>query len=205
MTVLKHRRVDYSFGTGLIDFLVENHTTLRGKVLKLESLSRKTRAWGLEPELSQSQFLAALRSAVEACPYLDLAKVGREEVVAFALDAKSPFSLLQMLLASNHGAYELLTPSMRLYVRHGTRYLAGEDVPCLDIAKVWVHPRARDRGLFTRLIEQVEASIGMAIYIESIVNPILVPFFIRRGYTCQYPEALRPCFFLLPTNEGVQE
>ena len=70
----------------------------------------------------------------------------------------------------------------------------------MDIAKVWVQPRARSRGVFTRLIEQVEASNGMAIYIESIVNPILVPFFARRGYTIQDPEATRPCFYRLQPN-----
>ena len=93
-----------------------------------------------------------------------------------------------------------MTPSMTLYVRHGTRYLAGEDVPCLDIAKVCVQPRSRSRGVFTRLIEQVEGSIKMAVYIESIVNPILVPFFARRGYTIQDPEAIRPCFYRLQPN-----
>ena len=108
-TALRRILMDSTFGTGLIDFLVEHHKTLRGKVIKLESLSRKTRAWGLEPELSGSERLSALSLAVEACPYLDLAKVGHERVVAFAIDPKNPFSLLQMLLASNHGSFELLT------------------------------------------------------------------------------------------------
>lgn len=194
---MRRRRANSSFATGLVDFLVENHINLRGKVIKLESLSRRTSAWGLEPELSGRERLSALGIAVESCPYLDLASVGHESVVAFYIDAKDPFSLLQMFLASNHGSYELVTPTMTLYVRKHSRNLEGDYVLCLDIAKVWVNPRVRRMGEFTRLIEQVEKSTEVAVYVESILNPVLVPFFTRRGYTSRYPDSLAPSFYRL--------
>ncbi len=197
INMFRVRRADHSFGKGLIDFLVYRHIKLRGKILKIESLSQKTRVWGLEPNLCGPARLSALIAAVEACPFLALARVGRETGVAFAFDAKDPFPLLQMLLQSTHGSFELETPSMRLYVRHGSRTLGGIEVPCLDIAKVSVSPRRRKKGIFTRLIEQMEQTIEMAIYVENIQNPILVPFFSKRGYTLQDPEALLPCYYRL--------
>ena len=42
----------------------------------------------------------------------------------------------------------------------------------------------------------------MAIYIESIVNPIILPFFTRRGFATQDLEAIRPCFYCLHTNSN---
>ena len=35
----------------------------------------------------------------------------------------------------------------------------------------------------------------MAIYIESIRNPVLIPFFKKRGYILQEPVASRPCIY----------
>jgi len=188
-------RPDYTFGTGLTDFLLENHKALRGKFLRLETLSRQTHAWGLEPELTGTERISALSLAIEASPYLDLATLGGNRIVAFAFNGNTPFPLLQMFLTSSLDAIELETSDIRVYVRRGSRFLNGEETPCLEIAKVTVPQRKQRKGILTEFITQIEAHFQMAIYIESIRNPVLIPFFRKRGYTLQEPVASRPCFY----------
>ena len=74
---------------------------------------------------------------------------------------------------------------MSVYVRKGRRYLEGQTMDCLDIGTVTVDERHRGKGHFTKFLlrfEQEASRLRRLVYVESILEPRLVPFLIKRGY-----------------------
>lgn len=74
---------------------------------------------------------------------------------------------------------------MDVYVRRSKRYLNGQMIECLDFATVEVDERRRGKGHFTKFLlrfEQEAAKLKRAVYVESILEPRLVPFLTRMGY-----------------------
>ena len=74
---------------------------------------------------------------------------------------------------------------LRAYVRvtrHGT---PKGVVPTLDVASIEVDEAHRGHGRFTRWIAKVEAMADQhnrTVFVESVLNPRLIPFLERRGY-----------------------
>lgn len=75
----------------------------------------------------------------------------------------------------------LLAGPLEFYVSKNTRRIDGMLVQTFDITTVHVEKQHRGCGIFTVMIEEVEA-LGMNVFIENIVNLRLFGFFEERGY-----------------------
>lgn len=79
-------------------------------------------------------------------------------------------------------------PNIRIYVRKAVRHLPGipHVLNVLDIANVSVIEEMQRKGTFKDWLteaEEVAVQYEMgAIYIESVLNPILLEFLGKRGY-----------------------
>lgn len=74
---------------------------------------------------------------------------------------------------------------MNVYVRKSKRYINGKMVDCLDFASVEVDERHRGKGYLKKFLvrfEQEATKLKRAVYVESILEPRLVPFLTRMGY-----------------------
>jgi hypothetical protein len=74
---------------------------------------------------------------------------------------------------------------MDVYVRRSKRYIDKEMVECLDLATVNVDDRHRGKGHLTKFLprfEQEAMRLKRVVYLENILEPRLVPFFLRMGY-----------------------
>jgi GNAT superfamily N-acetyltransferase len=80
----------------------------------------------------------------------------------------------------------LADDNIKIYVRVTKHYLPdGEVVKTIDLSSIEVEEAHRGRGLFTRKLEEIEllaSERGFTIYVESILNERLIPFFEKRGY-----------------------
>lgn len=82
---------------------------------------------------------------------------------------------------------------IKIYVRRSNRILTARTFletqkfyPCLDIASVEVSENRRGKGIFKKFLTRVERQakkLKRAVYVESILDPRLVDFLTRRGYT----------------------
>ena len=74
---------------------------------------------------------------------------------------------------------------MDVYVRRSMRYIDEQMVECLDFATVGVDERHRGKGHLTKFLlrfEQEAIRLKRVVYLENILEPRLVPFFIKMGY-----------------------
>ena len=74
---------------------------------------------------------------------------------------------------------------MDVYVRKSSRYINGQMIDCLDFASVEVDEGYRGKGYLKKFLVRFERAAGRlnrAVYIESILEPRLAPFFAKRGY-----------------------
>lgn len=60
----------------------------------------------------------------------------------------------------------------------------GEIYPSIDVANITVNPKYKSRGVFKSLMDFIETEYRhRLIYAENILEPRLVDFFVKRGYT----------------------
>ena len=74
---------------------------------------------------------------------------------------------------------------MDVYVRKSKRCIGGLMIDCLDFASVEVDERHRGKGYLKKFLLRFERAAGRlnrAVYVESILEPRLVPFLTRMGY-----------------------
>jgi len=68
-----------------------------------------------------------------------------------------------------------------VYIRIGTRYVAGETVRTVQIASISVEDRRK--GTFTRLVQTIRELTDMPIYIENVLDPAFADALIRKGFS----------------------
>ena len=82
-----------------------------------------------------------------------------------------------------------------VYVRRSKRLIDGNLVSCIDIASVEVNERRRGQGIFKAFLNRVEkaaASMNREVFVESILEPRLLYFLLKRDYTL-VPNSIPPC------------
>lgn len=75
---------------------------------------------------------------------------------------------------------------IELWARLAARSLGGTVERTLDLADVTIKEGFQGQGLFRALLTHMEALAerkGIALYVESITNPIIRQALIRRGYS----------------------
>lgn len=73
---------------------------------------------------------------------------------------------------------------MQAYVRRSRRYIGGSTFEFLDLANVEVDEARRGSGvltLFLRRFEREARRYNRGVYVESILEPRLVPFLTKNG------------------------
>ena len=88
------------------------------------------------------------------------------------------------------------------YVRVTQHHFANAMWPTIDVAAVELLPEDRGHGYFTRWLSAIEAlahESGRAVYLESVLNKRMQPFYLRRGYQ-PIPYVL-DCYYLLPPRQ----
>jgi hypothetical protein len=92
---------------------------------------------------------------------------------------------------------------LRVYVRQATRHLfypdSEENITCLDIASIEIMPHFRKQGVFTEFIMKAHEFHSFdATYIESILNPLVLQWCIKRDWRPHYHHPKYPanCFYL---------
>lgn len=84
---------------------------------------------------------------------------------------------------------------IKVYVRRSNRIIDGNLVSCLDIASVEINERRRGQGIFKAFLNRVEkaaASMNREVFVESILEPRLLQFLLKRDYTL-VPNSIPPC------------
>lgn len=111
----------------------------------------------------------------------------------------------EQFLASEYSNLWIYEPKMKVYLRKA-RHAINRDLAChcLDVANVVVQKKYRGTGVFTQFLNRVEDEAEKrqwAVYVESILEPRLEPFFKKRGY-CISPFSEPPIISMhrLPTN-----
>lgn len=96
---------------------------------------------------------------------------------------------------------------MNVYVRRSKRYIDEQVIECLDFATVEVDERHRGKGYLTKFLlrfEQEAIRLKRAVYIESILEPRLVPFFIKMGYKfVPNTEMTSPNMYKMPVENRI--
>ena len=101
-------------------------------------------------------------------------------------------------------------PHMKAYVRKSNRLLTVKTLqnptlthtPCLDMATVEVDEDRRSGGVLTLFIKRFEREakrLNRGVFVESILEPRLIPFLAKNGYafvphTCMDA----PCMYKIP-------
>lgn len=85
--------------------------------------------------------------------------------------------------------------NLRAYVRKSIRYYNNKLCPFLDIATVDVDERYRGHGVFKAFLKKVEAEAckqSRGVYIENVLEPRLVEFLLKSGYSF-FPNTAPEC------------
>lgn len=72
-----------------------------------------------------------------------------------------------------------------VYVRKSTRIINDEIFLALDLAAIQVDENMRGKGIFSKFLnrfENVAKSSNRIVYVESILEPKLEKFLLKRGY-----------------------
>lgn len=92
-------------------------------------------------------------------------------------------------------------PEGEFYLRKVMRCFEYRTFPTLDIANVNIKLKQRGAGAYTEylgLFEQLAPEYGYrAVYLESVLNPQLINFYLSRGYRRVPHQGLPPCYFKL--------
>jgi hypothetical protein len=84
---------------------------------------------------------------------------------------------------------------IQVYVRRSNRHIDGNLVSCLDIASVEVNEDRRGQGMFKAFLNRFEkaaALMNREVFVESILEPRLLQFLLKRNYTL-IPNSIPPC------------
>ena len=100
------------------------------------------------------------------------------------LDAAIKVSLEKFIQSKERNTW-ISNRIFKLYVRNANRYLPdGAVYKSLDIASIDVEKKGQ--GVFTSILNIAESLCKIhhvdIIYVESILNPRLIPFLEKRGY-----------------------
>lgn len=75
---------------------------------------------------------------------------------------------------------------MRSYVRFGQRFIKGAMVKAMTRANTEVHEKYQRQGLYRQLSRDCEEIARRNdcsyVLVESVLNPVLVPFLLSEGY-----------------------
>lgn len=72
---------------------------------------------------------------------------------------------------------------MSAYFRVCYRSIRGLIVPVLDLARINIAPECRGQGFLHEVLSIMESNPQkLPVYIESMMNPGLIPMYERRGY-----------------------
>lgn len=96
-------------------------------------------------------------------------------------------ALLKFMASPRRNAWIACGP-VEVYIRKANRYIEGRMVKTLDLANIQVEEKKRSQGYFRAFIANVEllnrSDWGVEyIYVESILEPRLIPFLSANGYT----------------------
>ena len=92
---------------------------------------------------------------------------------------------LEAFLTSDLRNTHIDEPNLRVYVRKSNRVLDSTVVACLDIGNVTVKEKRRGQGVFSAFLgrfEEAARTSNRAVLVESIMEPRLYAFLLRRGY-----------------------
>jgi hypothetical protein len=92
-------------------------------------------------------------------------------------------------------SYVTETGFASLYVRWGHHFIpGGELLSCLDLANA--EAKEPGKGALKTLIAKLRREHPtINIYVESVLNPLLLPGLLRLGFI-EVAESMPPCFFL---------
>lgn len=90
-------------------------------------------------------------------------------------------------------------PKFSVYIRRSMRYINGEKIPCLDLGSIEVDEEERGKGVlkaFLLKMENAAKQMNRAVFVESVLEPRLIPFLLNRGYL-KYPDSseITPSFY----------
>jgi len=77
--------------------------------------------------------------------------------------------------------------SLLVYVRLNQRNLENQVCRSLDVCDITVDEDKRGQGVLRHFLDHLETLAvkhGFTIYIENIINPVLMTTLVRRGYEC---------------------
>lgn len=92
---------------------------------------------------------------------------------------------LQTFIESSTRNTWLHLPTISVYVRKSKRIHEGRLFACLDIANISVEPDRQQQGVFGNWFKQAELLAQQhfeAIYVESVINPVMEEFCLRHGF-----------------------
>lgn len=85
---------------------------------------------------------------------------------------------------------------LKAYMRVSQRFQVEGAVLALDIASVEMEPDSQGKGLFSgflKQVEQVAVERNLYVFVESILNPLLVEYLPTRGYSLTFPSGFDIC------------
>jgi hypothetical protein len=74
---------------------------------------------------------------------------------------------------------------LNIYIRITNRYINGKFVNIIDLSTIEIEESFRNKGYFTKFliyVELIATEYNRLIYVESILNSILMDFLLNRGY-----------------------
>jgi GNAT superfamily N-acetyltransferase len=119
----------------------------------------------------------------------------------YELSALQKQALTQFLAGNASNAW-VKAKGFEVYLRKSRRYLPGSEaerlVAAIDIANITVEDRYRRKGLLRALVQYIE-SYGRVVYIESIMEPVLLEAVQRWGYTLDNREQPPSAYKIIST------
>jgi GNAT superfamily N-acetyltransferase len=91
--------------------------------------------------------------------------------------------------------------AMEVYLRKARHFVGVDEASpddTLDIANVNVLEEWRRRGRFStflRAAENVSFSLGLTVFVENVINPVLAAMLERRGYRKTGFSDVLPCYY----------
>lgn len=85
---------------------------------------------------------------------------------------------------------------LKVYLRVSQRFHIEGAVLALDVASVEVEPKHQGKGIFSgflKTVEQVAVERNLYVFVESIMNPLLVEYLPTRGYSLTFPSGADIC------------
>jgi len=97
----------------------------------------------------------------------------------------SPLGLVKQFNHTRHTANQwLYHDDIEIYVRIAYRVIEGNMEKVFDIANVNVPEKKRGKGIFTRLLKEIERTIPYKyLHVENVHNSRVRSFLLEQGYT----------------------